>query len=100
MKKIDLKLSKDQIQKLALSAIGFIVLLYVYFSFFLGPLNRSRDTMLATITDLQGKDRHFEKRDDEGHQSRKAGQRGHDALRRAQSAESRKARPSPGSRRG
>lgn len=50
-----LKLSKDQIQKLMLSALGFIVLLYVYFSFFLGPLNRSRDTMLATINQVQGK---------------------------------------------
>ncbi|MEY2498298.1 MAG: hypothetical protein QOD12_1854 [Verrucomicrobiota bacterium] len=50
-----LKLTKDQIQKLGLSGIGFIVLIYVYFSFFLGPLNGSRDTMLATITDLQGK---------------------------------------------
>ena len=50
-----LKLTKDQIQKVILSAIGFVVLVYVYFSFFLGPLNRSRDTMLATINDVQGK---------------------------------------------
>lgn len=50
-----LKLTKDQIQKMMLSAIGFIVLLYVYFSFFLGPLNSSRDSMLATIGDLQSK---------------------------------------------
>ena len=49
------KLTKDQIQKLGLSAIGFVVLIYVYFTFFLGPLNGSRDTMLATITDVQGK---------------------------------------------
>ena len=49
------KLTKDQIQKVILSAIGFIVLVYVYFSFFLGPLNSSRDTMLATINDVQGK---------------------------------------------
>lgn len=49
------KLTKDQIQKLMLSTIGFIVLVYVYFSFFLGPLNRSRDSMLATINDVQGK---------------------------------------------
>ena len=48
-------LKKDQIQKLALSVMGFVVLLYVYFSFFLGPLNASRNTMLATIEDLQGK---------------------------------------------
>lgn len=49
------KLTKDQIQKLLLSTIGFVALLYVYFSFFLGPLNRSRDSMLATINDVQGK---------------------------------------------
>ena len=50
-----IKLTKDQIQKLMLSAMGFIVLVYVYFSFFLGPLNRSRDSMLATINDMEGK---------------------------------------------
>lgn len=50
-----LKLTKDQIQKLFLSSIGFVVLLYVYFTFFLGPLNRSRDSMLVSINDLQGK---------------------------------------------
>lgn len=55
MKRIDVKLSKDQIQKLALSTIGFIVLVYVYFSFFLGPLNNSRDASEAQITELQGK---------------------------------------------
>ena len=49
------KLTKDQIQKMGLSGIGFIVLIYVYFSFFLGPLNSSRNAMQATITDLQGK---------------------------------------------
>jgi len=53
MKKLNL--TKDQIQKLLLSSIGFIVLLYVYFTFFLGPLNRSRDSMLMSINDLQGK---------------------------------------------
>ena len=50
-----LKLTKDQIQKLMLSTMGFVVLVYVYFSFFLGPLNRSRDSMLATIGQVQGK---------------------------------------------
>ena len=49
------KLTKDQIQKVALCAGGFVALLYVYFSFFLGPLNRSRATMQATIADLQAK---------------------------------------------
>lgn len=49
------KLSKDQIQKLALSVIGLIALVYVYFSFFLGPLNRNRAAMEVTLADLQGK---------------------------------------------
>ena len=55
MKRIQVKLSKDQFQKLFLSAVGFIVLVYVYFSFFLGPLSSSRDSALAQIDDLQGK---------------------------------------------
>jgi len=49
------KFNKDQIQKMVLSTIGFFILLYVYFTFFLGPLNRSRNSMLGTIADLQGK---------------------------------------------
>ena len=55
MKRVQVKLSKDQIQKLMLSSMGFVVLLYVYFSFFLGPLNKSRDSMQAQITEIQGK---------------------------------------------
>jgi hypothetical protein len=55
MKQIQIKLSKDQIKKLMLSAMGFVVLVYVYFSFFLGPLNGSRDTMLGQIDEFQGK---------------------------------------------
>jgi hypothetical protein len=55
MKQIQVKLSKDQFQKLFLSAVGFIVLVYVYFSFFLGPLNSSRDSTLVQIDELQGK---------------------------------------------
>lgn len=53
MKKLNL--SKDQLQKLGLSTIGFVVLLYVYFSFFLGPLNASRNSMTASINELQAK---------------------------------------------
>ena len=49
------KFTKDQIQKMVLSGIGFIVLIYIYFSFFLGPLNRSRETMERSIADLQTK---------------------------------------------
>ena len=40
---------------MALSAMGFVVLLYVYFTFFLGPLQRSRNTTLANIDELQKK---------------------------------------------
>src|SRR5258707_15519378 len=49
------KFSKDQIKKLALSAMGFVVLLYVYFSFFLGPLQKIRSDTLAQIADRQKK---------------------------------------------
>lgn len=49
------KLSKDQIQKIALSTLGFIGLIYCYFNFFLWPLNKSRETMTLTIADLQAK---------------------------------------------
>jgi hypothetical protein len=49
------KLSKDQIKKLSLSAMGFIVLLYVYFSFFLGPLQKIRGATLTQIADRQKK---------------------------------------------
>src|SRR3954453_11786768 len=55
MKQIQVKLSKDQIQKLLLSSVGFFVLVYVYFSFFLGPLNSSRDSTLTQINNLQSK---------------------------------------------
>ena len=48
-------MKKDQIQKIALSAVGFVFLLYVYFNFFLGPLNRSRNTMLAAMQEKQAK---------------------------------------------
>ena len=49
------KLNKDQIQKIFLSTLGFIALIYCYFTFFLGPLNKSRVTMIQTIGDLQTK---------------------------------------------
>lgn len=49
------KLTKDQVKKLGLSVVGFIFLLYVYFTFFLGPLQRSRADMLGKIADRQGK---------------------------------------------
>ena len=49
------KLNKDQIQKILLSALGFCFLLYVYFTFFLGPLTRSRTSTRQRMADLQGK---------------------------------------------
>ena len=49
------KLSKDQIKKLLLSAMGFVFLLYVYFTFFLWPLQKTRDGTLVQIADLQQK---------------------------------------------
>ena len=55
MKQIQVKLSKDQTKKLMLSLMGLAGLLYVYFSFFLGPLNTSRDAMQGQIADFQGK---------------------------------------------
>lgn len=53
MKRI--KLNKDQIQKIGLSLVGFVFLLYVYFSFFLGPLNRSRNATSKAMQDRQTK---------------------------------------------
>jgi hypothetical protein len=49
------KLSNDQIKKLGLSSVGFVALLYVYFSFFLGPLNNGRTAAEASVADLQSK---------------------------------------------
>jgi hypothetical protein len=49
------KFSKDQIKKLSLSAMGFVFLLYVYFSFFLGPLQKIRSATLTQIADRQKK---------------------------------------------
>lgn len=49
------KLNKDQIQKIILSVLGFIGLIYCYFNFFLGPLNKSRASMAVAIAELQTK---------------------------------------------
>ena len=49
------KFTKDEKQKIVLSTIGFIALLYVYFTFFLGPLSKSRAAMEKSIADLQSK---------------------------------------------
>ena len=50
-----MKLTKDQIKKLALSTIGFVFLVYIYITFFLGPLNRSRAATQIKINDRQSK---------------------------------------------
>jgi hypothetical protein len=47
--------NKEQTKKMMLGGLGLIALLYVYFSFFLGPLNKSRDAVQAKINDLQSK---------------------------------------------
>jgi hypothetical protein len=49
------KLNADQIKKLSLSTMGFVFLLYVYFNFFLGPLNKSRQEAQTAIADRQHK---------------------------------------------
>ncbi len=49
------KLSKDQIQKIILSTLGFIGLIYCYFTFFLGPLNRNREAMIHKMADVEKK---------------------------------------------
>lgn len=49
------KLNKDQIQKIGLSSIGFVALIYCYFTFFLGPLNKSRAAATQTIAELKEK---------------------------------------------
>lgn len=49
------KFTKDQIQKILLSVLGFIGLIYCYFTFFLGPLEKSRKAMTATIAEVQAK---------------------------------------------
>jgi hypothetical protein len=48
-------LNQDQIKKVILSGFGFVFLLYVYFTFFLGPLNKSRQAALVAIADVQHK---------------------------------------------
>ncbi len=48
-------MSKEHIKKLFLGGIGLLVLLYVYFTFFMGPLNASRAGTEAKIAEVQGK---------------------------------------------
>ena len=48
-------MNKDQTKKLVLGSFGLVGLLYVYFTFFLGPLNKSRNALQVKIKDLQTK---------------------------------------------
>ena len=48
-------MNKEQIKKIILGAFGVIGLLYVYFAFFLGPLNKSRYSMAGRMVELQNK---------------------------------------------
>lgn len=48
-------MNKEQIKKIILGVFGLIVLLYVYFSFFLGPLNRTRNSTAEKVADLENK---------------------------------------------
>jgi len=47
--------NKEQAKKLILGGLGLGALLYVYFTFFLGPLNKSRNAVQAKVNDLQTK---------------------------------------------
>ena len=48
-------MNKEQTKRLMLGGCGLIGLLYVYFTFFLGPLNKSRNSVQGKIKDLQEK---------------------------------------------
>ena len=48
-------MNKEQTKKLILGAFGLIGLVYVYFSFFLGPLNKSQHALEGRIKGLQDK---------------------------------------------
>jgi hypothetical protein len=48
-------LNKEQTKKLTLGGFALVGLLYVYFTFFLGPLNKSRNSVQGKIKDLQEK---------------------------------------------
>ncbi len=48
-------MNKEQTKKIILGAFCLIGLLYVYFTFFIGPLHKSEAAINAKIEDLQGK---------------------------------------------
>ena len=49
------RLSKDQIQKSLLIIIGLVVLVYCYWTFFLGPLDKSQTKMKLATADREDK---------------------------------------------
>ncbi len=48
-------MSKEETKKIILGSFGLIALFYVYFAFFLGPLNRSRHNMEGRVAELRQK---------------------------------------------
>ena len=48
-------MNAEQMKKLMLGGLGLIALLYVYFTYFLGPLNKSRNTLQSKVNNLQTK---------------------------------------------
>jgi len=48
------KFNKDQIQKMALSGLMLVILIYCYFQYLLGPLDRAQKLNTAAIGTLQG----------------------------------------------
>ena len=48
-------MNKEQTKRLMLGGFGLIGLLYVYFTFFLGPLNNSRNSIQGKINELEQK---------------------------------------------
>jgi hypothetical protein len=48
-------LNKEQAKRLMLGGFGLVGLLYIYFAFFLGPLNKSRNSIQGKINELERK---------------------------------------------
>jgi hypothetical protein len=74
-----IKLTKDEGKKLLVSVIGFVFLLYAYFTFFLGPLNKKLAGVRAEIASTQSK---LEKSRSEISDAAKLEKQAHDATER------------------
>src|SRR5436305_15264350 len=48
-------MNKEEPKKIVLGGWGLIASLYIYFSFFLGPLNKTRRSMQAQLDEVQAK---------------------------------------------